>query len=209
MIRKAFFVVVLFGAYFASTQSAQSYKFIGAVWPDWELPVPYCVNVNDIPIGTYGYPIMSAEDFANQVQYAFQQWQDAADGWISFAYQGYCDSSPWDDQDGINTIGWSSLFEDAVGATGPQTSHSQYLRDGTFGEIYEADIIVDTRLAQSYEDPTYFIDVVLPHILLHEAGHFAGLDHSDVECSTMAPEGLRFGMCQDDIDAIRALYPPR
>jgi hypothetical protein len=208
-VKKLVLVAVAIFGLLAATGSAQSYRFIGAVWPDWELPVPYCVNVNEIPVGTYGDPIMSAEDFAGAVQYAFQQWQDTADGWVSFWYTGYCDNSPWDDRDGVNTVGWSSLFEDAVGATGPQVSHSQYLRDGTFGEIYESDIIIDTRLAQSYEDPAYFIQVELPHILLHEAGHFAGLDHSEVECSAMAPVGLRIGMCQDDIDAIRALYPPR
>jgi hypothetical protein len=209
MIRKLILAAAVAIATLAAVPTAYSYRFIGAVWPDWNLPVPYCVNVNDIPVGTYGTPIMSGEAFAGQVQYAFQQWQDVSGGWISFAYQGYCDNSPWDDRDGVNTVGWASLFENAVGATGPQMSHSKYLRDGTFGEIYESDIIIDTRLAQSYEDPTYFIQVELPHILLHEAGHFAGLDHSEVECATMAPVGLRFGFCQDDIDGIRALYPPR
>jgi hypothetical protein len=208
MLKVCLAVAFSIGLFFG-TRSAQSYEFIGAVWPDWGVPVPYCVNVDDIPLGTWGYPIMTPEDFADEVQFAFQQWQDAADGWVSFSYQGYCDNSPWDEHDGVNTVGWSALFDNAVGATVPQSSFGLYLRDETFGEIYEADIIIDTRLAQMDEDPTYFIEVELPHILLHEAGHFAGLDHSDVECSAMAPVGLRIGMCQDDIDAIRALYPPR
>jgi predicted Zn-dependent protease len=48
---------------------------------------------------------------------------------------------------------------------------------------------------------------VLPHILLHEAGHFIGLDHSDVPCSVMQPSGIQPGLCQHDIEAASALYP--
>jgi hypothetical protein len=208
MIKRAVLAIVLALGLFSATQTAQSFEFIGTIWPDWAMPVPYCVNPNDIPPGTYGEPVMSAEYFRDQIQYAFQQWQDTSGGWISFAYQGFCDTSPWDDSDGVNTVGWGSLPYDAVGATIPHGSHSHYLRDGAFGEMYEADIIIDTRLAQSFEDPAYFNEVLFPHIILHEAGHLAGLDHSSVECSVMSPVGLRFGMCQDDIDAIRTLYPP-
>jgi hypothetical protein len=48
---------------------------------------------------------------------------------------------------------------------------------------------------------------VLPHILLHEAGHFIGLDHSDVPCSVMQPSGIQPGLCQHDIEAGERALP--
>jgi hypothetical protein len=53
----------------------------------------------------------------------------------------------------------------------------------------------------------------LPSIITHEAGHFIGIGHSDIEEATMFAETTRTSvdkrtLAQDDIDAVCAIYPP-
>jgi matrixin len=77
--------------------------------------------------------------------------------------------------------------------------------------MIEADITIDSRFAE-YFDRVDYVSVVLPHILVHEAGHFLGLDHSNASCSVMIASGLNptpTALCSDDLAAITALYPRR
>ena len=210
-MRPLLFVIVFGGALLlgSAPRPANGYEFIGGVWPAEWMPIPYCVNADNIPIGAGDVPVLSPEGFAARVRAAFQTWEDLPDSSITFAYQGFCSNSPWEYSDYVNTIGWDWLWGGVAGLahTGPQGDGARIR--GDFGQIYEVDVVIDTRLAQSFDDVGYYVDVVLPHILVHEIGHFIGLGHSREACSVMAPSGLKPGLCDDDIQAMRVLYPPR
>ena len=74
--------------------------------------------------------------------------------------------------------------------------------------MVEADVVIDTRYAQSFDNVKEYLDGVLPGLLIHELGHFIGLEHNNNPCSIMFPtENGVTGLCEVDRDAIRALYP--
>jgi hypothetical protein len=44
----------------APPQPGSGYTFIGAVWADDSIPIPYCVDADNPPINSVGAPLMSA-----------------------------------------------------------------------------------------------------------------------------------------------------
>lgn len=80
------------------------------------------------------------------------------------------------------------------------------------GEIFDADIEVNsfgTRLTTSDAN----VDFDLESIIVHEVGHFLGLDHSHLGDATMffrqAPGDLSLrDLVSDDADGICSVYPP-
>ncbi|HWC30364.1 MAG TPA: matrixin family metalloprotease [Dehalococcoidia bacterium] len=182
---------------------------IGAVWADDSIPVRYCVNPANGPLNSAGAPLMSDAAFAAAVRRAFQTWQDISGSYIAFAYTGLCSADPFDFRDQVNTIGWGWLFSSAIGLTGPSISHGRFQRQSSQGQYFEGDIVIDVRYALSFDDEAEYINRALPAILLHEVGHFIGLDHSNDPCSIMVavitdnPPVL----CAVDMNGARALYP--
>ena len=180
-------------------------------WPTWaadQQPVPYCVNPANIPIGNTGGPIMSADDLVTKVKTALDTWVAVPGAAIRVTYTGLCDSDPANDRDGINTIGFGKLGSNAIGETRPQFVHGSAARQ-TKNRLLEADVLIDTRYAQSFDDMSQYINVVMPNILLHETGHFFGLQHTKEPCSIMRPyiDDVVGGLCDYDRDSLRTLYP--
>jgi hypothetical protein len=152
---------------------------------------------------------MTDQAFAAAVRRAFQIWQDVPGSYIAFSYGGLCTNDPFDFRDQVNTVGWGWLFDTAIGITGPSTTHGRFQRQGSAGEYYEADVIVDVRYALSFDDESHYITRVLPVILLHEFGHVVGLDHSSDPCSIMQvtiTDRLPV-LCAVDENGARVLYP--
>lgn len=181
--------------------------FIGAIWAAASIPVTYCVNPANPPIGSSGDPILSPDHLVALVQEAFQTWESIPQSSITFAYQGLCPSDPWDRSDGVNTVGWGWLFGSAAGVASWNATHGEFLRQDSFGQFYEMDIIVDVRYPQSLDDPSNYLSRELQHILLHEVGHLIGLGHATEPCSVMGPSGIGSGLCWVDVAAAATLYP--
>ena len=176
-------------------------------WAPDQQPVPYCVNAGGIPAGSTGAPIMTAEAFVAAVQKAFTVWTSIPGVHLSVAYNGPCDNDPTDRRDGVNTIGWYKLSGSAIGQLHPSYPAGPAFRDG-HSRMIEADVVVDTRYAQSFDNVNEYLDKVLPGLLVHELGHFIGLEHSKNPCSIMFPtENGVTELCETDRDAARALYP--
>jgi Matrixin len=81
------------------------------------------------------------------------------------------------------------------------------------GEIYDADVEVNTFEAKLSVDRVGFNDIDFRSVITHEIGHFLGLSHSNVDGSTMERNYGKgqTGMAsieQDDIDGICAALPP-
>jgi MYXO-CTERM domain-containing protein len=81
------------------------------------------------------------------------------------------------------------------------------------GEIYDADVEVNTFESDMSIDATAHGAIHFPSVITHEIGHFLGLSHSDVAFSTMRPSYApgNTGMAtieQDDIDGVCAALPP-
>ena len=168
--------------------------------------MPYCVNGSGIPIGSTGLPILTPEAFAAKVQTAFAVWTSVPGVNFKVTYQGLCDHDPTDRRDGVNTIGWYRLRGAAIGQLHPSYPAGPAFRDGR-ARMIEADVIVDVRYAQSFDNVAEYLDVVLPGLLIHELGHFIGLEHSNNPCSIMWPkENGVTQLCEVDRDAVRALY---
>jgi hypothetical protein len=176
-------------------------------WAPDQQPVPYCVNASGTPIGNTGAPIMTPEAFAAAVQKAFAVWTSVPGVKLRVTYQGFCDSDPTDRRDGVNTIGWYRLRGAAIGMLHPSYPAGAAFQNGR-ARMIEADVIIDARYAQSFDNMSEYIDNVLPGLLIHELGHFIGLEHNNNECSIMFPkENGVTTLCEVDRDAVRALYP--
>jgi hypothetical protein len=81
------------------------------------------------------------------------------------------------------------------------------------GEIYDADVEVNTFESEMSIDGSSFGAIHFPSVITHEIGHFLGLSHSNVPYATMRPSYApgNTGMAtieQDDIDGICAALPP-
>ena len=97
----------------------------------------------------------------------------------------------------------------------------------TTGEILDADMMINDQQATTRNaggpyancpeegclPPDYARDADLSSIVTHEAGHFIGIGHSDLEDATMYAVADRTSvekrtLAQDDVDAVCAIYPP-
>ena len=83
--------------------------------------------------------------------------------------------------------------------------------DHATGEIYDADFELNAAQYELSTDSSSAYDLV--SVLMHEAGHFFGLGHSEIEAATMSaeynPTTLDFrSLSLDDREAICAVYPP-
>lgn len=170
-------------------------------WPDGEIVI-------DLSMGAESFAI-SQELGDQEVGAAFDAWQSAARGHVTFAYQPTGSQALPTKRDGRNVIRWGTESDDPfVDSEALATTYLTY-RTST-GEALEADIVVN---ALDYEWSTGDCNqrYDLRNVLAHEAGHFVGLAHSQERDSTMFPSA---GRCEtqkrelsgDDREATAYLY---
>jgi hypothetical protein len=161
---------------------------------------------------------VSAGVVADLMEQSFDTWMnaDCGSGSPPFVVQSIgeveCDQPEFncDPHDhNTNTV----MFRDEVWHYDPAalalTTLTVDTRDGT---ILDADMEVNS-LGFNFSVGDSNINNDLLSVLTHESGHFLGLDHSDVDGSTMYPgyssrETTQRSLDQDDIDGICEIYPP-
>lgn len=139
-----------------------------------ELPVQYCLDTR-----IEGY--VRDATFAAVVERSFERWGVPAES------TGEC-ASAMRTGDGISSIGWHFRAdgEDWLGST-PRIGSCEFFCDWRERRsIGEADIRIEPLPGEDYTYPECLDD-----LMLHEVGHFLGLDH--VEEGVMAPGGVCYG----------------
>jgi hypothetical protein len=168
-------------------------------------------------LGLDAFPEPKRTAVLNAARACFDQWQAVPGSTLRFEYCGTMSGNYEVKADNTNMVFWitnATLLIDGQldslrGATG--TTFSSVLADST---LVEADIALDANRYTWFTDfndhvnKGYFVEAVL----LHEIGHFIGLDHSPLGAATMFPHGgagvsVQAGLSVDEIAAVRTLYP--
>jgi hypothetical protein len=107
--------------------------------------------------------------------------------------------------DGLNTVYWPSVWTQDPSTIALTTLFYDTRNDFTL----DADVAINRDWSFATDGSPGAID--LQSVLLHEEGHVAGLDHSQVREAVMWPfldnGEVRRTLAQDDVDAISTLYP--
>ena len=171
---------------------------ISADRPTWSTNVPYAIEQR------------GSEDLggfaptAAVVQQAMEDWGSLACTNITFEYIGPTTDVPFDR--GHTVVGWIEAdwidSPSAIGVTAPM-----WTLDGRIVDAHMALNGVDYRWGTTPGDGSDRVDTY--SIVLHEAGHYYGLGHSDSRDATMfyAYTGGRFNLNGDDQAGICSLYP--
>jgi hypothetical protein len=164
---------------------------------------------------------LTPEEFRDIVEDAFKVWEGVDCGGgrhPGFSAQGvgivdanggfFCEAEPY-----ANLSVWSLVTRwDRAGNALGYTSSTHNRRNG---EIFDADVELNlNKVRLDSEDRPQEYPIVLGRIIVHEAGHFLGLAHSEdldavMYASYDTSDLVNREINQDDIDGICALYPPQ
>ncbi|MBW2190012.1 MAG: matrixin family metalloprotease [Deltaproteobacteria bacterium] len=147
-----------------------------------------------------------------------------------------CKRAEFNTTGNVNTIAFLDPWKDPCADELERNPYDQFAfavtvvwHNTTTGEIFDADMMINDQLASRFNAGGPYADCPdtgcpegsasvpgpadLRSIITHEAGHFIGIGHSDVEEATMFSMAERTSvqkrtLGQDDIDAVCAIYPP-
>ncbi|MGD8862280.1 MAG: matrixin family metalloprotease [Myxococcales bacterium] len=184
---------------FACVGSARAWEPIDPARPVWRRPLAFALNER----GSQDLPFEQTEA---AVVRGFDDWSAPECSGLQVEYLGLTDL---DAREYTQVVSWTEtdweLGPETIGAT---------LNSYTVGEPATIEWSTMQLNGQDYRwvlgRPRRLTDVDVYTIVLHEAGHYLGLGHSDELEAVMAPAyaGPRPGLALDDVEGVCALYPP-
>jgi MYXO-CTERM domain-containing protein len=175
---------------------------------------------------------MDDGDIETAVDASFATWQSANCGGstpnlIFHALKAStCQRAEFNTTGNVNTIAFLDPFQDPCA----DQAYSSFAfavtivwHNTSTGEILDADMMINDQLAtNSFAGGPYAncpdtgcdgTDADLASIVTHEAGHFIGIGHSEVDDATMFASAIRTSIEKrtldpDDIEAVCDIYPP-
>ncbi len=218
-------VSVVASAHVPMTQTSTGVRYF------WDLSaypngaVPYFVNPT-LPAGATAIepPGTSAKDLVALTRAAFQMWQDVPTSTIRFTFKGT--TTLTNGFDGINVVTFApvgtlssdgqNFFTVALQAGPVSIPGGGTIIAKAAGQILDDDIVISPNPSFPFSiaegvTPAGFI--ALDGLLMHETGHFAGLDHSGVANAVMygftnlGRGHINKAPKEDDILGISVLYP--
>lgn len=167
-------------------------------------------------IAADAYSVANQAREINAVRACFDQWQSIPGTTVRFEFAGLISPENLDTKyDGTNVVFWAKkslrVNNGAEDLTGRRAwTAVQFANDGS---ILDADIVLNGVEYQWFTDFNNNVNQAqfIESIVLHEIGHFLGLDHSPAGGATVrdAANGINTnaGLSADEIAAARYLYP--
>jgi hypothetical protein len=184
---------------FGSAAGARAWEPIDPAQPVWRRPMGFALNER----GSEDLPFAQTEA---AVVRGFEDWSQPDCSGLAVEYLGLTDL---DAREYTQVVSWTEtdweLGPETIGAT-----LSSYT-------VEESPTIEWSTMQLNGQDyrwvlgaPRRLSDVDVYTIVLHEAGHYLGLGHSEELSAVMAPAyaGPRPGPALDDVQGVCALYPP-
>lgn len=181
--------------------SAHAWSRTGAVWRT--LPVGWYWNPASVP------PSLGAPDNGRlALEAGFATWASAPCTRFRAASLGTTAVTLGSSRDGVNTLAWASAsWPPELGAVNVTLGATTPLTEA--GSFVDVDIVFNAVAFTWALAPGPGV-VDAQSIASHEAGHFLGLDHTDVRASIMYPGysgAATRTMSSDDLAGVCALYP--
>lgn len=183
------------------------YALSGHEWADTNVSFSYVPDGTAMPGGNTS-SLMAEMDAVAASEVWQREFARALQTWAEYAPLNFHQVS--DDGSPYGTIGYSqgdSRFGDTRLSAMPSAGLAQtsFPSSNTVDSTSAGDIILNTNYTFGIGvDPDFY------SVMLHEAGHSLGLDHS-VQGTVMygAYQGILTGLSADDIAGIQAIYGPR
>lgn len=188
-------IVMTLAAPIVWLQTAEAWAPIDPSQPVWTGAIHYELN----QAGSSDLGLSTSE---SEVRNGMEDWMRVACTSLRVTYDGTTSRTPRNG-DGFSTIAWAEsgwrYDSNAIGVTIPMFSRA----------IFEADMELNGVNYAWTTDPGRRTVVNAYSIVLHEAGHFYGLDHSSFSMATMyaSYSGGVLSLHSDDQNGICSLYP--
>jgi hypothetical protein len=165
-------------------------------------------------IGREAYSEQNRDAEHNAVRSCFTQWQSVAGSSLKFEEAGFISSPDINTEDGTNVVYWAKSLtvngglDNISGALG--YAYFSFFDDNSMAE---GDIVLNgVQFAWSAATVPPAGQYAIQGVLLHEIGHFIGLEHSPAGGATMLSRGesgenSQNGLSTEEQAAARFLYP--
>ncbi len=183
-------------------QHAVSDEGIPLSWP--ETCVVYHLNER-------GSEDTTVEKMRAAVQAGFDAWTAVEGSYLTFVYGGLTSKDEAGEASRRNIVTWIEDEADWIGVDADILSITALTYDAELGRILDGDILLNGAWFE-FSSEAGSSDYDIQATVMHEIGHLAGLDDSEIPGAVMHPDfergkATRRELSEDDMQGLSALYP--